>query len=243
MRLDKYLADCGVATRSQVKVILKQKRVTVNGIIQTNGKLQVNEQTDVIVYDGKPLTHETFVYYLMNKPKGVISATEDARHATVLDLLDDEARRRGVFPVGRLDIDTHGLLLLTDNGALAHAMLSPKKHVEKTYRAHVDGVMTEQDQRAFQEGITLDDGFRCLPGHLVIESVDDAHRTCVVTITIQEGKFHQVKRMVQACGKKVMDLQRVTMGPLQLDTTLERGAYRALREDELQLLAAYQVPL
>ena len=134
MRLDKFLVDCGLGSRSQVKTYLKKKQVTVNGQVETSPKTQIDEKKDQIAYQGQELTHETFVYYLLNKPKGVISATEDARHKTVLDLLDETARHKQVFPVGRLDIDTHGLLLLTNNGDLAHAMLSPRKHVDKIYQ-------------------------------------------------------------------------------------------------------------
>ena len=146
MRLDKFLADSGIATRSQVKLILKQKRVRKNQEIVTNGKVQIDEKLDEIYLDDERVYYEKYLYYVMNKPKGVISATEDTKHATVLDLIGELAQKRGVFPVGRLDIDTHGFLLLTNNGALSHAMLSPKKHVEKTYVAKVDGIMTSDEQ-------------------------------------------------------------------------------------------------
>lgn len=147
MRLDKFLVDCGVGSRTEVKKVLKNKQVTVNGQVETSPKQQIDEKTDQIAVAGQVLSHETFVYYLLNKPKGVISATEDDRHRTVLDQLDDTARQKEVFPVGRLDIDTHGLLLLTNNGQLAHAMLSPKKHVDKLYRVQVDGIMTPRGCR------------------------------------------------------------------------------------------------
>lgn len=155
MRLDKFLVDCGVGSRSQVKTFLKKKQVTVNGQVETSPKTQIDEDKDQIAYLGQELTHETFVYYLLNKPQGVISATEDSRHKTVLDLLDETARHKQVFPVGRLDIDTHGLLLLTNNGDLAHAMLSPKKHVDKIYQAKVAGIMDEEDILAFEKGSSL----------------------------------------------------------------------------------------
>lgn len=178
----------------------------------------------------------------MNKPKGVISATEDNHHQTVLDLLDKTAWDKEVFPVGRLDIDTHGLLLLTNNGKLAHAMLSPKKHVEKTYRAKVAGVMTKEDVAAFAEGITLKD-FVCQPARLSILEVDKVTDTSFVEITIKEGKFHQVKRMVQSCRKTVVDLQRISMGPLQLDTSLALGEWRRLSAEEVASLAEFGVEL
>ena len=168
------------------------------------------------------MTYEKFVYYLLNKPKGYISATEDERHKTVLDLLDETARQKEVFPVGRLDIDTHGLLLLTNNGKLAHAMLSPKKHVEKIYRAQVVGLMNQSDVERFARGIELKD-FTCHPAQLKIVELDEEKEISLVEITLAEGKFHQVKRMVAACGKEVTDLQRLSMGPLQLDPELALG--------------------
>ena len=179
---------------------------------------------------------------MLNKPKGVISATEDNHHKTVLDLLDKTAWDKETFPIGRLDIDTHGLLLLTNNGKLAHAMLSPKKHVDKTYRAKVAGLMTTADVAAFANGIDLKD-FTCQPAQLVILEINEAERTSVVEITIKEGKFHQVKRMVQACGKKVTDLQRLSMGPLQLDKQLALGEWRRLTDDELASLEEFDVEL
>ena len=179
----------------------------------------------------------------MNKPKGVISATEDTKHATVLDLIGELAQKRGVFPVGRLDIDTHGFLLLTNNGALSHAMLSPKKHVEKTYVAKIEGIMTQEDQVSFEKGITLDDGYECMPAHLEILSIDEGHQTSVVQIKIKEGKFHQVKRMVKACRKTVVDLQRISMGPLHLDESLKLGEFRSLKDSELEVLKIFNVEL
>ena len=191
---------------------------------------------------GQRLTYEKFVYYLLNKPQGVISATEDDRHKTVLDLLDETARQKEVFPVGRLDIDTHGLLLLTNNGKLAHAMLSPKKHVEKIYRAQVAGLMNQADVERFAAGIELKD-FTCQTAQLKILELDEVKETSLVEITLAEGKFHQVKRMVAACGKEVKDLQRLTMGPLQLDPALVLGEWRRLTEQEMQSLAIFGVEL
>ena len=242
MRLDKFLVDCGVGSRSQVKTFLKKKQVTVNGQVETSPKAQIDENKDRIAYLGQELTHETFVYYLLNKPQGVISATEDARHKTVLDLLDDTARHKQVFPVGRLDIDTHGLLLLTNNGKLAHAMLSPKKHVEKIYRAKVAGLMNQSDVERFARGIELKD-FTCHPAQLKIVELDEEKETSLVEITLAEGKFHQVKRMVAACGKEVTDLQRLSMGPLQLDPELALGEWRRLTEEEMKSLERFQVEL
>lgn len=242
MRLDKFLVDCGVGSRTEVKKLLKNKQVTVNGQVETSPKQQINEQVDQVAVAGDILHHEQFVYYLLNKPKGVISATEDDHHQTVLDLLDEIAQHKEVFPVGRLDIDTHGLLLLTNNGKLAHAMLSPKKHVDKLYRAQIDGIMTQEDVERFAAGIDLKD-FTCQPAQLTILSTDEAKETSLVDITIREGKFHQVKRMVQACGKMVTDLQRLSMGHLWLDSELAIGKYRRLTADELKQLEVFGVEL
>ncbi|MGT2911530.1 pseudouridine synthase [Streptococcus cameli] len=235
MRLDKFLVDCGIGSRTEVKKILKQKRVLVNGEVETSPKWQLNQETDQVSLDGQLLQHEVFVYYLLNKPKGVISATEDDKHRTVLDLLDQKARQKGVFPVGRLDKDTHGLLLLTNNGDLAHAMLSPKKHVDKCYQARVEGILTTDDQLAFEKGIELKD-FTCQPAQLEILKTNHTGNTCLVRITIREGKFHQIKRMVRACGKEVVDLQRLSLGSLTLDKGLELGQWRHLTEQEIKEL-------
>ena len=235
MRLDKYLVACAVGSRTEVKNFLKAGRVMVNGKKEKSAKLQINEETDEICFDGQKLEYEEFVYYMMNKPQGVISATEDPKHKTVLDLLDDLARSKEVFPVGRLDIDTHGLLLLTNDGQLAHALLSPKRHVDKTYLAQVKGMMTNADVETFEKGIPLKD-FTCQPAKLELVSVDTEKSQSLVRVTIAEGKFHQVKRMVAYCGKEVVDLQRLTMGTLTLDEGLKRGEWRRLTKEELEAL-------
>ena len=237
MRLDKYLVDCAVGSRTEVKNFLKTGRVTVNGKKEKSAKLQIDEDTDEICFDGKKLEYEEFVYYMMNKPQGVISATEDPKHKTVLDLLDDLARSKEVFPVGRLDIDTHGLLLLTNDGKLAHALISPKRHVDKTYLAQVKGIMTNEDIETFAQGIPLKD-FICQPAKLELVSIDTEKDQSLVRVTIAEGKFHQVKRMVAYCGKEVVDLQRLTMGTLVLDENLQRGEWRRLTKEELEVLLA-----
>lgn len=242
MRLDKFLVEAGIGSRTEVKQLLKKKQVMVNGVIETSAKCQINEKVDKVICQGQLLSYEKFVYYLLNKPQGVISATEDNHHKTVLDLLDKTAWDKEVFPVGRLDIDTHGLLLLTNNGKLAHAMLSPKKHVDKTYRAKVAGLMTAEDVESFAKGIELKD-FTCQPATLTILETNEADKTSLVEITIREGKFHQVKRMVQACGKEVTDLERLTMGPLTLDESLELGEWRRLTEEELASLKEFEVEL
>ena len=242
MRLDKFLVENGLGSRSQVKDVLKKGLVLVNGRAEKSPKTQINETADEVVVSGQKLTYEKFVYYLLNKPKGYISATEDERHKTVLDLLDETARQKEVFPVGRLDIDTHGLLLLTNNGKLAHAMLSPKKHVEKIYRAKVAGLMNQSDVERFSRGIELKD-FTFHPAQLKIVELDEEKEISLVEITLAEGKFHQVKRMVAACGKEVTDLQRLSMGPLQLDPELALGEWRRLTEEEMKSLERFQVEL
>ena len=233
MRLDKFLVACAVGSRTEVKNFLKAGRVTVNGKKEKSAKLQIDEETDEICFDGQKLDYEEFVYYMMNKPQGVISATEDPKHKTVLDLMDDYARAKEVFPVGRLDIDTHGLLLLTNDGKLAHALLSPKRHVDKTYLAQINGVMTDADVETFAQGIPLKD-FTCQPAKLELVSIDTEKGQSLVRVTIAEGKFHQVKRMVAYCGKEVVDLQRLTMGTLTLDEELKRGEWCRLSKEELE---------
>ena len=233
MRLDKFLVACAVGSRTEVKNFLKTGRVTVNGKKEKSAKLQIDEETDEICFDGQKLDYEEFVYYMMNKPQGVISATQDPKHKTVLDLLDDYARAKEVFPVGRLDIDTHGLLLLTNDGKLAHALLSPKRHVDKTYLARINGVMTDADVETFAQGVPLKD-FTCQPAKLELVSIDTEKEESLVRVTIAEGKFHQVKRMVAYCGKEVVNLQRLTMGTLTLDEELKRGEWRRLSKEELE---------
>ena len=237
MRLDKFLVACAVGSRTEVKKLLKAGRVMVNGKKEKSAKLQIDEERDEIRFDGQVLEYEEFVYYMMNKPKGVISATEDPKHRTVLDLLDVIAQSKEVFPVGRLDIDTHGLLLLTNNGQLAHALLSPKRHVDKTYLAQVKGIMAQEDVEIFAKGIPLKD-FTCQPARLEILSTDAEKNQSQIRVTIAEGKFHQVKRMVAYCGKEVVDLQRLTMGTLVLDENMQRGEWRRLTKEELEVLLA-----
>lgn len=240
MRLDKFLVECGFGSRTEVKSLLKAGRVSVDGKPEKSPKRQIDERESQVTLDGELLEFEHFVYYLMNKPKGVLSATEDRSQKTVLDLLDDLARKKAVFPVGRLDKDTHGLLLLTNDGKLAHALLSPKRHVEKIYQARVKGRMTEADALLFSEGIPLKD-FRTKPSKLEIVSQDDSKEECLVRITLSEGKYHQVKRMVAYCGKEVVDLQRLSMGSLKLDANLKQGEWRRLTEEEVKSLQDFRI--
>ena len=233
MRLDKLLSNMGYGSRKEVKQLLKQKAVTVDGIHVKDAAMHVDpDKQDVSVYDER-VVYTEFVYFMMNKPPGVISATEDAREATVIDLLEPLHQHFEPFPVGRLDKDTEGLLLLTNDGTLAHNLLSPKKHVPKVYYAEIEGVVTEADGEAFARGVELDDGYVTKPGKLVIlKSAEQSE----IELTIQEGKFHQVKRMFEAVGKRVTYLKRLSMGSLKLDESLDLGEYRELTSEELVAL-------
>lgn len=233
MRLDKLLANMGYGSRKEVKQLLKQKAVTVDGASVKDAAMHVDpEQQNVSVY-GERVIYTEFVYFMMNKPPGVISATEDLRDETVIDLLEPVDQHFQPFPVGRLDKDTEGLLVLTNDGILAHNLLSPKKHVPKVYYAHIEGVVTEEDVEKFANGVELDDGYMTKPGKLVIlKSAPQSE----IELTIQEGKFHQVKRMFEAVGKRVTYLKRISMGNLKLDDQLELGEYRELTVEELDRL-------
>ncbi|WP_249659256.1 pseudouridine synthase [Lysinibacillus fusiformis] len=233
MRLDKLLANMGYGSRKEVKQLLKQKAVTVDGASVKDAAMHVDpEQQNVSVY-GERVVYIEFVYFMMNKPPGVISATEDLRDETVIDLLEPFDQHFQPFPVGRLDKDTEGLLVLTNDGILAHNLLSPKKHVPKVYYAHIEGVVTEEDVEKFAEGVELDDGYMTKPGKLVIlKSASQSE----IELTIQEGKFHQVKRMFESVGKRVTYLKRISMGNLKLDDHLALGEYRELTAEELNCL-------
>ncbi|MCQ6274437.1 rRNA pseudouridine synthase [Bacillus sp. V3B] len=234
MRIDKMLANLGYGSRKEVKQLLKDGGVKVNEKMVKNAKEQVDPEKDTVTLNGEVIEYKEYIYLMMNKPQGVISATEDNHDQTVVDLLEMDDAVYGPFPVGRLDKDTEGLLLLTNDGKLAHRLLSPKKHVPKTYFAVIDGEVTEEDIEAFQQGVVLDDGYITKPGELNI--IKSGIRSDI-ELTITEGKFHQVKRMFQAVGKKVVYLQRISMGPLKLDESLELGEYRGLTEEEIfQLL-------
>ena len=233
MRLDKLLSNMGYGSRKEVKQLLKEKAVTVDGNVVKDAAMKVDPETqDVSVY-GERVVYTEFIYIMMNKPPGVISATEDKYDKTVIDILDPLAQHFKPFPVGRLDKDTEGLLLITNDGNLAHNLLSPKKHVPKTYYATIEGVVTEADIEAFRKGVELDDGYVTKPGELVILKSDAISE---IELTIQEGKFHQVKRMFESVGKKVTYLKRLSMGALVLDEELELGDYRELTEEELASL-------
>ena len=225
MRLDKYLSEMGAGTRSELKKAVRAGRVSVNGQRAKDASIQVSEK-DEICLDGNRIVYERFVYYMMNKPAGVISATEDARERTVLDLIEGQ-QRKGLFPVGRLDRDTEGLLLITNDGELAHRLLSPAHHVDKVYFARLDGPVGEAERRMFAEGLKVDETLTAMPALLEIPEAADE-----VKVTIREGKYHQIKRMFEAVGREVLYLKRLSMGPLALDESLPAGAYRRLTEQE-----------
>lgn len=233
MRLDKLLSNMGAGSRKEVKLLLKAGAIQVDGEIVRDPKQHVDVETQQVLMYGEPVTYQKYIYLMMNKPPGVISATEDKRDETVIDLLFEDVTYFKPFPVGRLDKDTEGLLLLTNDGAFNHALMSPKKHVEKTYYAEVTGVLTQEDVEAIAAGVTLEDGYQAKPGKLVILSTTETDSTLELTIT--EGKFHQVKRMMLALGKEVTFLKRRSIGRLELDPALELGDYRELTQEELAL--------
>ncbi len=237
IRLDKLLADTGQGTRSEVKQKLKQGRVKVNDEITKKPETKINPDTDIIIMDGKILSFEEFQYYMLNKPSGVVSATKDQREKTVVQLIAGE-KRRDLFPVGRLDKDTEGLLIITNDGALANNLLAPGKHVEKTYYAVVEGCVTEETVKQFTEGLDIGDEKSTLPAKLVVLERDNSESVTEskVEITITEGRYHQVKRMFQAVGMRVKYLKRISMGQLKLDVSLGLGEYRRLTDEELGML-------
>ena len=233
MRIDKYLANMNVGSRKEVHSLIKKKVVMVNGELVTTPKQQVKED-DLVVVDGNEIAYQQYHYFLLNKPKGVISATEDRSQQTVISLLKTKDRYQGIAPVGRLDKDTTGLLLLTNDGALAHELLAPNKHVAKVYRAKISGVASEETVKTFASGITLGDGTKLKPAKLEILAQDKVHDLSQIEIQIQEGKYHQIKRMFGAVGMKVLELDRISMGKLSLPTDLKRGQYQEITRDKIK---------
>jgi len=233
MRLDKFLTELQEGTRSQVKDMIRAGRVCVNQVQVKSPDYRVHENTDCVTLDGRKLTYQRYYYYLLNKPAGVVTATRDAHDKTVLDLLSGAAGRN-LSPVGRLDKDTEGLLLITNDGALAHRLLSPKKHVPKTYYVRCRGTIDDEGVEQLKQGVDIGDDTPTLPAEVELLTVEtDAYS---LKLTITEGRFHQVKRMVQAVGGEVVYLKRLTMGSLALDESLPLGAYRALTAEEIQEL-------
>jgi 16S rRNA pseudouridine516 synthase len=232
-RLDKILANSGYGTRKEVKAIVKSGRISINGNTVKDSSIHADPEQDNIIIDGEALEYKKYVYIMMNKPQGVISATEDDYDRTVIDLLDEKSRSFNLAPVGRLDKDTEGLLVLTNDGDLNHDLISPKKHVPKKYYAKIDGEVNEKHVEEFKNGIVLEDGYRCLPAEL---NILEAGPQSEITVVLYEGKFHQVKRMFQSIGCTVVYLKRIQMGGLMLDDELSTGEYRELTGEELELL-------
>ena len=226
MRLDKFLCDTAGLTRTEAKNAVKKGQIAVNGQVQKAADFKVKETTDTVTFQGKPLSYAAFHYYMLHKPAGVITATEDKQESTVMDILREE-KVKNLFPVGRLDKDTEGLLLVTDDGELAHNLLSPKKHVDKEYLVKVRDSISEEDCRKLSEGVDIGDEKPTAPAK--VERVAEKE----ILLTIREGRFHQVKRMLQAVGNEVLYLKRLSMGSLRLPEDLEKGAYRPLSEEEI----------
>jgi len=226
-RLDKVLSDAGIASRKELKAIIRAGRVTVNGCAVCVPEAKIDPENDVIRLDGVKLKYSKYHYYLMDKPCGVLTATEDRNQKTVLDLLTPEIRRMNPFPVGRLDKDTSGMLLITDDGEFAHRVISPKSNIKKLYHAVVEGIPDEEDVKAFSEGLVLADGTKCLPAELEITGKKECY------VTVMEGKYHQVRRMLASRGKTVTMLRRLRIGSLDIDSSLGPGGFRELEQEEI----------
>lgn len=233
MRIDKYLANMNIGSRKEVHKLIKDGVVTINGKVVKTPKEKVTEKDQVMV-NNQEVTYQKYHYFLMNKPKGVLSATEDRSQRTVISLLRDEDRYKGIVPVGRLDKDTTGLLLLTNDGQLNHELLAPNKHVNKIYRADIAGVATEDTVKQFAKGMTLGDGTKLKPAELKILAQDSKNDASKIEIKISEGKYHQIKRMFGAVGMKVVELERISMGNLSLPADLKRGQYKELSLNEIE---------
>ncbi|KRL36759.1 pseudouridine synthase [Liquorilactobacillus uvarum] len=231
MRLDRYLANIGLGTRSEVRKIIKGGRVRVNSSIVDNGKKQIKEQDDQVQVDNKIIEYQDFFYYMLNKPQGVVSATNDKIQKTVLELLNERDCLRGLFPVGRLDKDTTGLLIITNDGKLAHQLLSPAHHVKKVYQAKIAGIVDENAVKKIASGIMLRNGERTKGAEVQVLKLED--NCSWIKITISEGKYHQIKRMFGALSMLVIELNRIEMGSLKLDASLEEGSYRKLTDNEI----------
>lgn len=231
-RLDKFLANQNIGSRKEVSALVRKGRVTVGGVPAVKSDMKIDPGVDEIAVDGKVIGYSEFVYIMMNKPKGVLSATDDGKCETVVDLVPPELYRRGIFPAGRLDKNTTGLLIITNDGDMAHRMLAPKSHVYKIYEAELDGPVTKEDIKAFEMGIKSGEQ-QFLPASLWLQ---DESEPCKATVRIREGKFHQVKRMFTACGKTVLELKRTKIGQLDLDPLLSEGECRYLSDEEIELV-------
>ena len=234
MRIDRYLGITGCCTRTEAKKIIRKGGVSVNGCVIASPEVKIDAESDKVVFCGRAVVYRKYTYILMNKPEGVVSATEDGRDRTVLDLLPADMRKNDLFPCGRLDKNTLGLMLITDNGELAHRLLAPKSHVEKKYRFRSKFPISSKDAERFETGLVLDDGYETKPAHIELHGDGDGG-----IITLVEGKYHQIKRMLDSLGNKITYLERISFGPLSLDPDLERGEWRYLTESEIELLEAH----
>ena len=231
MRIDKFISEQAGVSRSDAKALIKKKEITVNGVAVKSADMKIDPEKDIIAIGGKKLAYRQFMYIMLNKPDGVICATRDGLSSTVLELIPEELRRKGLFPAGRLDKDTEGFVFITDDGALAHKMLSPKSHVEKEYVVTLENPYEERYAEIFASGMTIDGGEECLPARLI--PTDDSH---IVHLILHEGKYHQVKRMMEAVGNKVTHLQRIRMGGITLDPSLASGECREITAEEIKTL-------
>ncbi|MCI5827220.1 MAG: rRNA pseudouridine synthase [Lachnospiraceae bacterium] len=232
IRLDKFLAEMQIGTRSEVKKLIRGGKVQIDGHVCKNADEKIDPEQAEVMVDHVLVGYAAYEYFMLNKPKGCVSATEDSRYPTVLDYITDH-KRKDLFPVGRLDLDTEGLLLITNDGALAHELLSPAKHIPKTYEAKIDGIVTQEDVEIFAQGMDIGEKKPTKPAELLILK---ANVISHVQVTIYEGKFHQIKRMFESVGKPVLELKRISMGALSLDEKLAPGEYRALTDAEINYL-------
>lgn len=233
-RIDKILSNLGHGTRKEVKALLKKGKVEIDGVIASDSAMKIDPDKAIIKVSGEEINYRKFIYLLMNKPAGVVSATKDNHDETVIDLLDEQYHAFKPFPIGRLDKDTVGLLLITNDGELNHKLIAPKNHVDKVYYAEINKPVEHNDVVDFRNGVEIDGGYKCMPAILEILRSDE--NGAEVMVTIQEGKFHQVKRMFESVDKQVVFLRRVSFGPLKLDENLSEGQYRELSEEEVVLL-------
>ena len=231
MRVDKFLTATATATRSEASKAARQGRVLINDIPCKSTAQQIDPRYDVVKFDGEIIVYSQYLYIVLNKPKGYVSATEDIREKTVLDLLPEKLRSRGLFPCGRLDKNTVGLMLLTNNGDLGHKLLSPKYHVEKTYRFQSLNILSDDDKQRLENGVSILDGYITKKASVAVEEDGKSG-----TITITEGKYHQIKLMFEAVGNKILELERITFGPLNLDVAPPRGEWRYLTAEEVEKL-------
>lgn len=229
IRLDKYLADMGIGTRSNVKSEIKKGKITVNGAVCKDANVKIDSDNDEICFDGKQIVYEQYEYFMLNKPAGIISAATDNKEKTVVDLITDK-KKKDLFPIGRLDKDTEGLILISNDGELSHNLLSPKKHVDKTYYVELDKVLSDENANKVCQGVFIEKDVKTLLAQIERISNDKVY------LTIHEGKFHQVKKMFHAVGCEVTYLKRMSMGSLKLDESLKPGEYRALTSDEIKAL-------